>query len=94
MMQDYDPKCLSRVVLDYFAEIRDIAKVLALCLEQIDDDPPDLIPRLHWLIESLQSATENIGDDGFHSAIRLKAYFDELEPAGDDQSDDPGGDEE
>lgn len=94
MMQEYDPKWSASVVLNYFAEIRDIAKVLALCVEQMDDNPPDLIPRLYWLVMSLQLSVENIGDDGFFNAKRLKTYLDELEPGVEDEGDRPGEEDE
>lgn len=74
-MQDYDPKWSAVVVVDYFTDIGNAAKVLTICLEQIAENPPDLIPRLHWLIRAVKADLECVASDGGYEAQRVKDYL-------------------
>lgn len=86
-MQDYDPKWSASVVLDYLMDVCDAAKILTVCLEQIAENPPDLIPRLHWLLYNMQQELECIGDDGRCHAKQVRDYLHGLEPGEDDGGD-------
>lgn len=87
MMQDYDPKWSAVVVLDYFADVSNTARMLTICLEQIAENPPDLIPRLHWLLYNMQQELECLGDDGQYQAKRMSDYLHQLAPGEDDEGD-------
>lgn len=89
-MQDYDPKWSAVVVLDYFTTVSDAAKVLTLCLEQVAENPPDLLSRLHYLLYVLQGDLELIADDGQYHAKQVRDYLRQLEPDEDDEPDRPG----
>lgn len=80
MMQDYDPKWSAVVAVDHLTNIACAAKVLTLCLEQIAENPPDLISRLHWLIFALQSELDCMSDDGLYHAKQVRDYLHQLEP--------------
>lgn len=77
-MQDYDPHWSVSAVLDHFADVASAAMILTLCLEQIAEQPPDLLPRLQWLITCLQMQMENAAEDGTWNTERLRTYLDAL----------------
>lgn len=79
-MQDYEPKWSADVVLNYLTDISVTAKVLSICLEQILEEPPDLIPRLYWLIDNIQKELECVADDGLLHAKILRNHLNQLEP--------------
>lgn len=88
-MQDYEPKWSADVVLNYLMDISDTAKVLNICLEQIVNDPPDLIPRLYWLLYNIQKELECCSDDGLFHAKNLRNHLNQSEPGEVDESDRP-----
>lgn len=87
MMQDYDPKGSAIFVVDHLTNIVQATKILALCLEQLAENPPDLVPRLHWLIFTLHSELECVSDDGLYHAKQVRNYLCQLEPGEDDEGD-------
>ena len=80
MMQDYDPKGSILTVLDCFTDISYASTILALCLEQIDENRPDLIPRLHWILSVLKRDMENVAEDGVLHSKRLRDYLYRIKP--------------
>lgn len=89
MMQDYDPKWSAVAMLDYFTDVSNAAKILTVCLEQIAENPPDLVARLHWLLYNMQGHLELVSDDGLHRAKQVRNYLYQLEPGEDDEGDHP-----
>lgn len=74
-MMQYGPEWSAGVLVDYFTEVSHASMILTLCLEQIEENPPDLIPRLHWLISALQGQMETIGEDGAFNAKRVRNHI-------------------
>jgi hypothetical protein len=89
MMQDYDPKWSAIFVVDHLTNIVRATKILTLCLEQLANNPPDLVPRLHWLILTLHSELECMSDDGLYHAKQVRNYLYQLEPGEDDEDNRP-----
>lgn len=74
-MMQYGPEWSAGVLVDYFTDVSHASMILTLCLEQIDENPPDLIPRLYWLISTLQGQMETIGEDGSVNAERVRKHL-------------------
>ena len=79
MMQDYDPKGSILTVLDCFTDISQTLTILALCLEQIDENRPDLVARLHWILSVLQAHMETLIEHGAFNAERVRDYLYQIE---------------
>lgn len=89
-MQDYDPEWSAVVVLDYFTDVSNAARILTICLEQIAENPPDLVPRLHWLIRVVKLDLDAVGENGAYHAKHVRDYLYQLEPGEDDKDGRPG----
>lgn len=87
-MPNYDPEWSISSVLDHLAEVSNTVAILTLCLDQIDENPPDLLPRLTWLIRAIRCELELVVDDGSYNVRQLRDYLHRGKLLDDDQGDD------